>query len=179
MAPTRRADVRGELKRLGLALGDMKVAAALCDVLKERHAPDGRDWGEVADGLWTGLVVAYQRPFTNGELRLLEDRLPPLEGENLKALHDELRQLRDTVFAHSDNAGYKLPTISFHDQTQPPTAYLLPGGLVFRSDQLPAIRKLVDAQRERLEARRDQLLSEIVGLFQFTDWLTEIDAIPD
>ena len=179
VAPTRRADLRGELKRLGLALHDMKVAESLCDVLSERRSLDGRDWGEVADGLWTGLVVAYQRPFTNGELRVFEDRLPPLDNEKLEALHAELRKLRDKVFAHNDNQGYKLPEIAYNDNTEPPTATLLTGGLVFNTEQLSQIRALVDAQRRRLDARRDELLHEIVKLHTFTNWLTEIDEIPD
>jgi hypothetical protein len=87
--------------------------------------------------------------------------------------------LRDRVFAHNDNTGHRLPTIGFNDRIEPATANLNLGGLVFVTSRIPAVRDLVTAQRARLEARGDVLLAELVELYPFDRWLTDIDAIPD
>ena len=98
------------LKALILGGIDMTDVVGSADYLLALHA-DAHTYG--ADVPWragrtleTGMFVTYARPFTKSRgLKKLE-RAPQLSSD-LADLHREIVDLRNTVYAHSDNSPFR------------------------------------------------------------------------
>jgi hypothetical protein len=85
-----------ELRRLRLAQSDMAQAATAAEALKEER--EESIFGRVLE---TACAVIYARPFTSNNVGRLGEEWAPTDPQE-RALHDELCQKRDQVYAHSD-----------------------------------------------------------------------------
>ena len=95
------------------------------------------------------MAVCYLRPFTTGEWQL-PGKYAPLKGSPWRDLHDELRVLRNKVYAHSEKASGRSASmrttstsgdvVSMEYQT---------GWLAFDVANLHAVQALCYDQRER------------------------------
>jgi hypothetical protein len=100
--------VTAEAKRTGLAklreslllaAEDMEQAAAAAAALREDTSDDAA-WRRALE---TAMAVCYMRPFTTGEWKLPGKYAPP-KASPWRQLHEDLRDLRNKVYAHSEKA---------------------------------------------------------------------------
>jgi hypothetical protein len=86
-----------ELRRFRFAQADMRQAAAAAEALSRERGD-----GDLCRALETACVVIYARPFTPpNKVGPLGEEWAPTHPWEL-ALHDELCDKRDQVYAHSD-----------------------------------------------------------------------------
>ena len=154
-------ELHGELRRLELAWRDVDSAASLLHLLETQSNIDGLQWGPMAEGLWTGIAVSYMRPFTAG-LRV-DASWEQFEDQTFQTMHDRLRLLRDTLFAHTDAKNDR-------------EVLLLPlgekgvaEGIGFATEERPTFsfaaieghRTFFTFQRDRMKARTKELAAEL------------------
>lgn len=139
-----------------LARQDLASAEAMLGLLDERGGIDGEDWGPVAEGLWTGAAVSYVRPFTKSDFGVSSE-WEEFDDVDLAALHQQLRHLRDKLFAHTDNESGR--TIILEQL----------GGRVWVREQratfsvsaIPACRDLFIYQQARMGRRLDEIVETL------------------
>jgi hypothetical protein len=134
---------------LVLASTDMKHARAALDALENEHASV-----HLMRALETAIFVSYARAFTQSSLlQLNTDEFRPVD-RNLAGLHDDLLQLRDKAYAHTDKDSGRSITV---EMTQTTVSEDSAGTGVRRLDlttreqwrplnreAIPAIRRLID-----------------------------------
>jgi hypothetical protein len=171
---------KAELRRLTMARFDIEAARDLCSLLTERGSVDGRDWGTVAWGLWTGVVCSYARPFKRATLQLKDAAWSTFDDAEQQALHDRLIILRDTLFAHNDRTPARDVVLL------PPGAWSERGSAseqqsVFHTADIASVVKLCETQLERIEPRIEELVSVISAGLTFEEGaivlLAEIPAV--
>jgi hypothetical protein len=97
---TTRERLRREVKRLVLAESDMSQVAVAAEHLSRHGAKMN---SQVVRVLWTGIAVTYARPFSKANtVGPVEGRLVRLEDPMQRSLHGRLCELRNQLFAHTD-----------------------------------------------------------------------------
>jgi hypothetical protein len=91
----------GEIKRLVLAESDMWQVATTADYL---HANVRQMSDHVKRVMWTGIAVTYARPFSqSNRIGAIRGKLARLDDPLQRSLHERLCELRDQLFAHTDD----------------------------------------------------------------------------
>jgi hypothetical protein len=90
-----------------LAAQDMADANAAANALRTDTSGD-EAWRRALE---TAMAVSYMRPFTKGAWRL-PGKYEPKGGDDWQGLHDALRDLRNKVYAHSDEASGRSGTMT-------------------------------------------------------------------
>ncbi len=125
-------------------------------------------------GLNSGLIVAYWRPFTTERAREGGQRVPPLSGSILSALDTEERELheivrkdRNQVVAHSDSDAWNPRPYYLrlngrkilYPQFSSAHAHLLRPAVGRLAEMCTKLREACFAERERLEPELEPYLS--------------------
>jgi hypothetical protein len=113
-----RKEVRGKLRqffRVLMSYVDFQQAGAIASyVLEHRLHKSYRQDRFLLQGLNTGMIVAYCRPFSKNErggdtkVPNLPKRFLKILTEDERILHDTVKENRNTVLAHSDSAAWEL-----------------------------------------------------------------------
>ena len=88
---------------------DLEHAKRMCELLGRRYS------GELRESIVRDIVTAYSRPFSGNKGRIVkrhrldEDVVPP----PMKSLHDELIDVRNRAFAHTDQDFFQPHLLSF------------------------------------------------------------------
>jgi hypothetical protein len=89
-----------EVKRLVLAESDMKQVATAAEYLSTYGSQMNDHLVRV---LWTGIAVTYARPFSqSNKVGPVSGRIIKLDDPMQQSLHERLCELRDQLFAHTD-----------------------------------------------------------------------------
>jgi hypothetical protein len=150
-----RAQLTLELLSLGYAVSDFQLAERLVSVLAVRGTvtlPERiqKDEDDIWWGMWTGAVVSYARPFTTSRFRI-GGRWERFVGESdFGRLHRELRDLRNKVFGHTDEVGFREITWD--------GAELLQSRATFNRNQAIAVKRLCGFQMKRVGDRIEELV---------------------
>jgi hypothetical protein len=91
-----------QIKRLRLAASDMEQVVEAAATLRGRRLSEGAE-----RIMHTGIVIAYVRPFKNAGIGSLDEEVWGPADPGDRALHDRLVELRDKVYAHTDNTEYR------------------------------------------------------------------------
>jgi hypothetical protein len=141
------ADPERSFNRLLFAAQDMAECRAAVKFLLERNDIPG----DVRRALETGAVVAYARPWgKSNTIGALEGHWIPRDPKQ-RALHDELIDDRNKVFAHTDeevNARWVAGAHWEAGALRKPTTFL-PAWRPLTLDRLPEIGDLAETQTER------------------------------
>jgi hypothetical protein len=135
-----------EKKKVSLILAaeDMDQALAAAVALRADTSTD-QAWRRALE---TAMAVSYMRPFTEGAWQLPDKYAP--KGESEKALHRDLKDLRNKVYAHSDAASGRSAWMTTRATSgDAVTIDYGSGWLAFRVENLPAVQALCADQRER------------------------------
>jgi hypothetical protein len=129
---------------LMLAAEDMAQASAAAVALRA-DTSDDETWRRTLE---TAMAVCYMRPFTSGEWKLPGKYAPKAKAEN--QLHRRLDDLRNKVYAHSDEASSRrasMKTVA----TCAGIATISYGSAwwAFPVEDLPAVQALCHDQRQR------------------------------
>jgi hypothetical protein len=149
--------LKAELEALVLACADMRSADVMCRLLldpfrKQIPVPGGATVDEIRDGLWTAAVVSYRRPFGSSRRRV-DPVYELFDDADLNRLHREIKGLRDQLFAHTDDFPLREVVI------RPPKTARERRVRFERIDQPASLRKLCQAQLERMDERAQQIVS--------------------
>jgi hypothetical protein len=134
----------------------------------------GATWEEVSDGLWTGAIVSYFRPFGSSRRRIDPEWERFHDDAHLDRLHREVKGLRDQFFAHSDDLPYRQVVL------MPPDDAREERSRFERVGQVHTLRRLCNAQLERMEQRVTEIAREISedAALDVGDEIP-LDAVPD
>jgi urocanate hydratase len=130
-----------------LAAEDMDQAFAAAVALRT-DTSDDETWRRALE---TAIAVSYMRPFTSGAWKLPGKYVPKGQAEN--ELHRRLDDLRDKVYAHSDESSGRSASMK---------TVVTSGGIstisygsawwAFPVEDLPAVQALCHDQRQRFLA---------------------------
>ena len=140
-----------EIKRLRLAASDMDQVAAATATLAEVRLNGGAE-----RIMYTGIVVAYVRPYRNAGIgELNEAEWAPHYSD--RALHDRLVFLRDKVYAHTDDTVYRgvEDTSSLLDIDGGPT--YAESYVSMSPEGIQRIGQIAEAQAKRFSHAADEL----------------------
>lgn len=144
-------------KALALAASDMNVAMSAAQALLDGIVDDHDTFGDLATALETAVVVSYMRAFTwSRGLKQLEAEQYVLADDAYARLHELFKNLRDTVYAHTDANTEREITLEFK-----------PGGSMLSTELWPPLGK------DDLEAAI-KMFDDLEGQFR-----TEIFEIQD
>ena len=153
-----RPRLEAELRRLTLAVYDMNAAAALILRLQER----GLGGDALENGLMTGMVVAYARPFSaSNRIGRISTDFDSFEDSQKEAHHQQLLALRDKLYAHTD------VTILRNVIVFPPGAWGERGSATattpWSKEAFDKFGALIQLQTQRLRDRIADLVEELYG----------------
>jgi hypothetical protein len=149
---------------LYVAQQDLSQAAFFCDHLLHkgwaREPWQGRWQTYLHQGAYvTAMVVAYCRPFTVSRgWPKFPTRLLQLNADE-KILHQQLLDLRNAVYAHSDVEARKIRPIAFGGL---PTAIEVLPSMRFPLERLQAIRQMIRLVSVNIQARLEELSPSLV-----------------
>jgi hypothetical protein len=138
------ADLDTQLKRIRFAISDMEQAAAgaaLAVAMPPAHPSALR-------ALWTGIVVCYARPFTSGHYGRFDRKKYAPSDPDKAALHRDLIDMRDKLWAHNDSDIRSLTPIN---TSGPPTLYIEQLGEPMSLTEWLAVVSLAYSQIARLK----------------------------
>lgn len=148
----------GMSKLLLLAAEDMRQAATAARLVKDLRAEAAPsmtlDQYHLIHVLETGLVVSYMRPFSSSRSKSFE----PLTRDAFvvakwHALHDELKSLRDQVYAHIDDHPNRDASVTFGDDSTGVSGYAFNVHNVgLPPERLDEIIELCDEQAAKFES---------------------------
>jgi hypothetical protein len=110
-----------ESTRLSISLGDFKQARKFVSLILRRqlHSKTRTDYVELLHLAFnTSLIISYSRPFSwNSDLHngrsSLKSLVPRVLTPDEIALHNEILELRNTAYGHSDASSHLLPQIDY------------------------------------------------------------------
>jgi hypothetical protein len=144
MDDAKRAGLEKLIESLLLAAEDMDQATAAATRLREDTSNDAA-WRRALE---TAMAVSYMRPFTTGAWKLPGKYVPKAAPE--KDLHRDLKDLRNRVYAHSDEASGRSASMTTKATSGDiVTIEYRSAWLAFRVENLPAVLALFHEQRER------------------------------
>ena len=153
--------LHAELRRLHLARKDFASAEALLSLLESRSNFHGSQFGSVEEGLWTGIAVSYMRPFTESTLRIAREWECFEERPDLQERHDQMRVLRDKMFAHTDPASGREVLLMPLGSADEERGYVTEQRGTFSYGAIEDVRELFQFQRRRVDERVEQLVTEL------------------
>jgi hypothetical protein len=139
------ADPERSFNRLLFAAQDMAECSGAIEYLRLRFDIPG----DVQRALETGAVVAYARPWTKSSIGALGAHWLPADEQ--RALHDALIRDRNKLYAHTDEEvkARWVAGVSWKSGVLEKPSTVLPAWRPLTLDQLPQIRGLAEAQKDR------------------------------
>jgi hypothetical protein len=149
----------------------LREARALCDLAislpKEHHNVD------VLFGLWTGVVVAYARSFTQNEgVSAIDAKFQRFDSQRDQSLHDQLTEMRYHLHGHKDRSWEEQVAASFGKLNFIPKVFVtvFKNGEtewevqrpVFPEKYFEDVRQLCDVQASRLRQESDKMLKHFL-----------------
>jgi hypothetical protein len=143
-------------RSLLLAVSDMQQAAEAARMLQEESD------GTRARVLETAMAVCYMRPFTTSDLKIPDDYVPAAGAD--KAAHDNLKTLRDKVYAHTDRAsGRAIRDFRIDVGSEIVHFTWEEGWMPFPRENLPFVIDLCESRVKRLQVDAALIQREVEG----------------
>lgn len=151
---------------------DLKEAAALCAL-----ATSGQEEQRSEDtifGLWTGVVVAYARSFTqNKGVSALDPKFRRFTSKRDQSLHDRLIEMRHRLHAHKDRLWEEMVATTFFPKANAVARIIVRVSEdgqtewqvqrpVFPHAYFPDVRQLCDFQIDRLVQDSHRILQRFL-----------------
>lgn len=163
MTDERRQIPEAELRRLTLAVTDMRAASAMVDLLKERRGRDRLGGTARENGLMTGLVVSYARPFSrSNRIGRIDERFERFEAPEREAHHKQLLGLRNKLYAHTDVTILR-DVIVFPPGAWGPGVSAIEATVPWAVEAFEKFGSLIELQEGRLAKRIVELVEELYG----------------
>ena len=163
----------------------LKEARALCDLAgslpKEHRNVD------VFFGLWTGVVVAYARSFTqNKGVSAIDAKFRCFNTQRDQALHDRLIEMRHHLHAHKDQSWEEQVAAGFGKSNFVSNVFVTVFGNgetewevqrpVFSEKYFGDVKRLCDLQSRRLKQESDKMLKRFLESHDVTAGKYDLEA---